>query len=248
MDALIAEPAEALRSRVRRSRAAATALLTVLFLIAGGTGAFAQSQIDRSPEYFTGSFWVDLEPPVAREGEEYPLSEERAVRLMLEEARYVFSGMMYGFRFRYVPSDRRRAVSEEFELDPVAEIRFGDPRLSVLSTREEDFRLYGRFEYRLADFQRSRRAGWLSSDIPSVGAEGEEPMWEGHSARLPAIEDAIRLALRRLLRTMTDNKPREATGSLVLLRAPRIYITSGTYRARVDIKVRVDEIRQYSVY
>lgn len=236
------------RARRLRPRGAAAAFLTALLLLATAVSATAQSQIDRSPEYLTGSFWVDLEPPVARDDEEYPLSEERAVRLMLEEARYVFGGMIYGFRFRYVPSDRRRSVAEEFELEPVAEMRFGDPRLSVLSTREEDFRLHGRFEYRLADFQRSRRAGWLSSDIPSVGGEGEEPMWEGHSARLPAVEDAIRLALRGLLRTMTDNKPREARGSLVLLEAPRIYITSGAYRARVDIKVKVDEMRQYQVY
>ena len=168
--------------------------------------------------------------------------------MLLEEARYVFGGMIFGFPFPYVPSDRRRAVSEEFELAPIAELRFGDPRLSVLSTRVEDLRLHGRFEYRLADFQRSRRAGWLSGDVPSVGAEGEEPIWAGHDARIPAIEDAMRLAVRGLLRTMTDNKPREARGSLILLGSPRIYVRSGAYRARVDIEVKVDEIRQYTVY
>jgi 8-oxo-dGTP pyrophosphatase MutT (NUDIX family) len=220
----------------------------ILLLLMAAAAAPAQTQLDRSPQYLTESFWVDLEPPVAREGEEYPLSEEAAVRLLLEEARYVFGGMIYGFRFRYVPSDRRREVSEEFELEPIAELRFGDPRLSVLSTRVEDLRLHGRFEYRLADFQRSRRAGWLSGDVPSVGAEGEEPIWAGHDARIPAIEDAMRLAVRGLLRTMTDNKPREARGSLILLGSPRIYVRSAAYRARVDIRVKVDEIRQYTVY
>ncbi|NBB91256.1 MAG: hypothetical protein GVY23_08640 [Spirochaetes bacterium] len=220
----------------------------ILLLLIAAAAAPAQTQLDRSPQYLTESFWVDLEPPVAREREQYPLSEEAAVRLMLEEARYVFGGMIYGFRFRYVPSDRRREVAEEFELEPIAELRFGDPRLSVLSTRVEDARLHGRFEYRLADFQRSRLAGWLSGDVPSVGAEGEEPIWAGHDARIPAIEDAMRLAVRGLLQTMTDNKPREARGSLILLGSPRIYVRSAAYKARVDMKVKVDEIRQYTVY
>jgi hypothetical protein len=204
--------------------------------------------MDRAPELLVERFWVDLEPPVGREGEDYPLSQERAVRLMLEEARYVFSGMIYGFRFRYVPSDRRREVAEEFELDPIAEVRFGDPRLSVLSTRVEDMTLHGRFQYRPADFQRSRLSAWLSADVPSVGAEGEAPFWEGHDARIPAVEDGIRLAIRSLLRTQVRNKPREARGSVLLLGTPRIYVGSGAYKARVDVKVKVDEIRPYAVY
>jgi hypothetical protein len=223
-------------------------LPTVLAVLFGAGPVSAQVALDRSPEYLTARFWVDLEPPVRAEGEEYPLSEERAVRLMLEEARYVLGGMMYGFRFRYVPGDRRREVVEQFDLEPVAEVRFGDPRLSVISTRVEDFRLYGRFEYRLADFQRSRLAGWLSSEVPSVAGEGEAPFWEGHEARIPVIEDAMRLAVRSLLRSKTDTKPREATGSFVLLGAPRIYVRSGAYQARVDIKVKVDNIRPYTVY
>jgi hypothetical protein len=208
----------------------------------------AQVALDRSPEYLTERFWVDLEPPVAREGEEYPLSEEAAVRLLLEEARYVFAGMIYGFRFRYVPADRRRDIDEQFEIEPIAEIRFGDPRLSVIATRVEDLRLHGRFEYRLADFQRSRLAGWLSADVPSAAGEGEAPFWEGHDARIPAVEDAMRLAVRELLRSRIDSKPREATGSFVLLGSPRIYVRSGAYQARVDIKVKVNEIRPYTVY
>jgi hypothetical protein len=62
------------------------------------------------------------------------------------------------------------------------------------------------------------------------------------------VEDAMRLAVRRQLRTMTDNRPREARGSLLLLEAPRIYVRSGAYQARVEIKVKVDEIRPYEVY
>jgi hypothetical protein len=218
----------------------------VLPLLCAATSAVAQT--DRGPAYLTETFWVDLEPPVGREGERYPLDQERAVRMLLEEARYVFGGMIYGFEFRYVPSDRRRGVSREFELTPIAEIRFGDPRLSVLSTRVDDMRLIGRLEYRTADFQRSRLAGWMSAAVASVAAEGEEPYWMGHDARVPAIENAIRQAVRTRLRSVTDNKPREATGSVLLLEAPRIYVKSGAYRARVDVKIRVDEIRAYSVY
>ncbi len=207
-----------------------------------------QTQKSAGPEYIDGRFWVDLEPPVSSEGEEYPLSEDTAIELLLEEARYVFSAMLYGFRFRYVPSDNGRRIEEEFELEAISMVERGDERLSVLSTRVEDLRLYAQLEYRLADFQRSRLAGWESNRVESVGAEGEAPFWQGHGARIPAIEDAIRRAVRGLLQTMTDNKPREARGSVLLLEAPRIYIRSGGYRARVNVKVKVDDIRPYEVY
>lgn len=219
-------------------------LLATLFCVASASWG----QVDRGPEFLTERFWVDLEPPVGREGDTYPLDQERAVRMLLEEARYVFGGMIYGFDFRYVPADRRRGVGREFDLEPVAEISFGDPRLSVVATRVDDMRLIGTLEYRTADFQRSRLAGWMSADVPSVGAEGEEPYWRGYDARIPAIENGIRQAVRAQLRKMTDNKPREARGSLVLLGSPRVYVRSGAYRARVDVKIKVDEIRPYEVY
>lgn len=205
-------------------------------------------QRDRSPELFTEPFWVDLEPPVGREGESYPLLQEEAVDLLLEEARYVFSAIIYGFRFRYVPGDRAREMAEEFDLELIAEIERGDPRLSVLSTRVEDRRLHARLQYRPADFQRSRRSAWMTTTIRRVAGEGEAPIWDGHDARIPAVERAIRQAVRNRLREMTDNKPREARGSVLLLEAPRISVRSGAYRAEVNVKVKVDELRPHSVY
>ena len=109
--------------------------------------------------------WSELDPLVA-DGTERPIPREVAIERLLDEAVFVLSGMVYGFRFDYAPSDPTRRVAEQFELEPYAEIVRGDPRLEVFQTWVEDSRLYARIFYTLDEQQRGWYRGWTSAAMP----------------------------------------------------------------------------------
>ena len=204
----------------------------------------AQDSVD-SQLIFT--LWVGLEPAIAA-GEETPRSEERAAELLFLEARYVLGGLVYGYEYEYVPSDRTRGIAEQFTLALQAEIRRGDPRLEALDSYKKNKRVYTQFLYRLEPFQQQWLESWSSSSLPRVGGSGEVPWWDGHEAKLQAIEAAVKSAIRGHLRSRTRNKPRRSRGSVILTEEPRIYVDAGQYRAEVSIRIRVDEIDAYEVY
>ncbi|MFQ3621364.1 MAG: hypothetical protein SNJ78_10540, partial [Spirochaetales bacterium] len=59
-----------------------------------------------------------LSPPLPSPPNLRSIEKEELYERILEEARYVFSGMVYGFVFSYTPSDKARRVEEEFLLEP----------------------------------------------------------------------------------------------------------------------------------
>lgn len=183
--------------------------------------------------------------PMYHESDEYPLSRETAVRDLLEQARYTVSGMIYGFRFRYVPSDTARAVAEEFELDAVAEIPWGDPALFVRETRESGDLLFATVRYELKEFQERRVTAWLSSRFRVSGGAGSAPIIGGNDARRVAVEQALRNAVRESARSITRDKPSEVRGRLVLAEPPRVYLQSGQYHATVRTRIEIQEITPY---
>ncbi len=192
-------------------------------------------------------FWAERQPLIRPEGD-YPVRREAALEQILREAQWTFSGMVYGYRFYYRPFDRARQVPEQFQLELHAEIPWGDSSLSVLTVRHADARYYAQLQYRMADFQVAWVDGWQSRAIPRSAAAGEAVLWPGLEQKRAAVEDALRMAVREHLRTISPNKPHSATGRLILTAPPRIWIDSGVYRSSVEIKVRVDEVAQYEYH
>ncbi len=218
-------------------------LVSIAFLLLNPPGVSASSA-----EYLEGEFWVELEPFVSAEGDEYPLSRETALRRLLEEARYSFSGMVYGFTFEYVPSDRSRQVEERFVLRPLAEIPWGDRALKVRETRVQDTRLYARIRYDLAEFQVLRLAGWDSNTIPVDRGEGRKNLFLGYREKLRAVEDAVRNGILGHLRARHFNRPREAKGDVLLTAVPRVSIREGAYEAVVGIRLVVRDLEPYRLF
>jgi hypothetical protein len=186
--------------------------------------------------------------PLFPEGAELPLTEDAAIRRALEEARYILGGMLYGFRFEYVPADRAREVEEQFSLDPVAQVPFGDEHLDVVDSSMADDELRAQVRYRLQDFQRARLRSWRSGAIAELATNGSADLWEGPEARRKAVENAIKQAVRSHLRSRTRNKPKRATGSVLFATEPRIYVDSGAYVAELRVKLRVKQVEPYSVF
>lgn len=217
-----------------------------MFCLAGFLSG-QESGIAYSDRVLVEEFWCELDPFV-READVYPLSKEEISRRLLEEARFVFSGMIYGFSFSYTPLDRARGVKEEFYLSPHAEIPWGDPDLVVLDSGVQGDRFCARIRYTVKLFQERWISGWESATLPIVSGIGVGKVSSGYTEKLASYRDAIREAVRGDQRLKIPNKPREIRGDVVLVSAPYCIVDAGTYTSRLQVKIRISEIVPYRIY
>ncbi len=189
--------------------------------------------------------WCELEPFAGEKDTQYPLSNKQAAEQLLEEARFIISGMIYGFDFSYVPQDKDRRVKEQFVLTPVAQINWGDKNLNILSTEPRDGKLFARIEYEPMEFQLQRRNAWLGPSIPSAEGRGEGDLFKGYRQKYTAYEQAIKNGIRNLLRPKYFNKPRRVTGLALIEDAPEIFISSGKYVASLRVKLKIKDVLPY---
>lgn len=165
-----------------------------------------------------------------------------AVVNILEEARWIFSGMIYGFTFSYTPSDSNMQVAESFTLTPRAFIDYGDPRLRVMALHTEGALMRMELTYELSDDQQRRQALLQRTDRHLSQAKGTGTLLNNSEGRREAVEDAIRLAVRAGARRLVGQKPRRIDGELVIRQVPIIGVDRGRFRAFVQINFRVEEI------
>ena len=192
--------------------------------------------------------WVELEPIVRIDAGEYPIPVETAERKLLEEARLLVSGMIYGWSFVYTPGDAARRVEERFDLTPLAEIPWGSPRLRVSETEVVEAKLYARVLYSLSDDEALRRSAWESNTAALSTGNGRASAMKGPAAKMASLQDAIRDAIRLSLHTRYVNKPREISGEVVLWDDPRTLVRSGEYRTVAKVKLRIREIVPYRIF
>lgn len=208
--------------------------LSVVLLLVGPTAT--------AEDVLVAEVWFDASPVLPASHTEPDIDPAEA---LLREARYVFSGMIYGFQFVYTPSDRQRRVEEVFELSHVAQIPWGAEGLRVVSTRRDKYRTYGRFYYTPSRSQQARLEAWSSVALPRSAAEAHTSIAGGREAKYGAIESAVREAIRGYLRTRIHNKPREIRGSITFVEPPKVRLDAGAYVARVKIALRVNDVREY---
>jgi hypothetical protein len=191
--------------------------------------------------------WVELEPLVKID-EEYPIPLEKARLRLLEEARLLVSGMIYGWTFVFTPSDRERRVQEVFQLTPVAEIPWGSPRLAALESEPVGTKLYARISYVMTEDERARRESWSSSAEAQSTGRGTGDLLLGPPGKPAALAAAIRDAVRNHLNTRVLNKPREIRGEVVLWDDPQTIVRPGAYITTARVRLRVTEIVPYRIF
>ena len=118
--------------------------------------------------------WVELEP-IVRIEDEYPIPLEKAGQWVLEEARALLSGMVYGWTFTWTPGDVARKVEDRFDLVPVAEIPWGSERLAVRQTQVEEARLFAQVSYQMTPAEELRRQSWAGAVVDAATGTGECP-------------------------------------------------------------------------
>jgi hypothetical protein len=220
-----------------------TLLALLLFLLFLGAGAGAQS----ADRLFIRP-WIELQPLARLEPDEPQKPMKTAERELLEEGRMLFSAMIYGWTFTYIPGDLARQVKESFTLTPVAEIPWGSARLEVRETEQEEAKLWARMSYALNDDESQRRLSWESNTAALSSGRGQAKVSDGASARMASLRDAVRDAIRRSLDSRWINKPRQVDGEVVLWDDPIILVGSGVYSTSAKVKLLVRELVPYRIF
>jgi hypothetical protein len=192
--------------------------------------------------------WVALEPVVRVDAGQYPIPVEKAEKTVLEEARVLLSGMVYGWTFDYTPANSARSVAESFALTPVAQIPWGGPRLRVVETQVADEKLWARASYTMDGAEAARRASWDSGTTLLSQGEGKADVMKGAQAKSLSFQDAVRDAIRLALHGTYVNAPRQITGDVVLWDDPQTTIRSGMYRTAVTVRILVRQVVPYRIF
>ena len=221
-------------------RRVAVSVLCALLVTLAGRPAAGDDRVFIRP-------WVELEP-VFRIEPEYPIPLEKAGQWVLEEARTLLSGLVYGWTFSWTPSDAARKVADRFDLVPVAEIPWGSDRLVVRQTRVEEARLFAQVFYTMNPAEQLRRESGAGAVVDAATGIGEAPAMKGRQAKAEALANAIKDAVRNQLHTRILNKPRQIRGEVVLWDDPQVWVASGAYHAVAKIRLRVVEIVPYRIF
>jgi hypothetical protein len=206
-------------------------------------------------EVLRGEVKVEMEPVYgAYVDEKYPLDKDTAYRRALEEAAMFFSAQIYGWSFHYDIGERARNIAEEFELTPIGEIRWGDPRLFVTHARFENRVLSVWIDYRPAESQRRRLEMWNMGNVRTAQAVGHGPLGgpvevsDWLSIKRTALEDSARAAVRAMLQGSERNRPKEVTGLISLETFPVYWMDGGRWAAQGRFRVEIKEIVPFAAY
>jgi len=179
----------------------------------------------------------------ARPDEDY---EDQIYRSLLEEARWIFSAMIYGLTVNYTPSDLARNVDRLYEARLRAQIPFGDPRLDIYDTFVEDNVFHAFVRYELDPYQKRRVEYWESGVFDSGASYGFWLYFE-EGSRINAIKDGIRVALENQIKPEIFNKPRQIEADVILRECPLITVDAGKNRAFVKIRSDIKGLQAYRV-
>jgi len=219
---------------------------------------FAQGSLDAQAEFtdttLQGELWMPFQ--VIGPGElENRVPDEKKLDALLEEMQTVFSGMVYGWSFTYRPVDPERKVPEFLDVKPLGRIigTTGDPATSralAVSTRldEENGIMTVLFRYYMPTFEASRRLSWASSNLDQAAGVGKAKAVDRLESRLDALRQAVKDAVRNLLKPRYYNRPQEIKGEALLREVPRYYLESGQYVCSARFQMRILNVREYPLY
>lgn len=166
-----------------------------------------------------------------------------------EIAPFIISGMLYGWRFDYTPSDKTRGVEEFFAITPVQE--FTDEQLAAIRYTKpwiQEEKLFCWVEFDRSSEQQELFASWQDVTIPRIHGEGYARLSEGFAGIQKACEDGIKNAIYNYERKIIKSKPKNITGTVLLASPPVIGIDAGRYKLTLDFFIETDRIVMYKTF
>lgn len=214
-----------------------------IFLSAGllALVSFRSTLPAQEPRIVRAPVWVYLEEvPGNQTTDDTPPIEN-----LYSVARFVLSGMIYGWKFSYTPSDRARSVAESFTLTPIMEIPSNDPNFVVESIKPAYPRLSCWAQYTLNQSDGRWVRYWTSVLFKSAQGRGYGERTAETEGIRQAYTRAMLLAIRQNARSLEKNKPKEIHGEILLREGPRLFADEGRFVAEVKVLIHISEIIPY---
>lgn len=192
------------------------------------------------------AFWAELDayPEIYEKSDDklkYP--KER----IQEISRFLFEGMIYGWKFVYTPSDVVRGVEEYLEVVPIQEFGSADV-INYSDAFFENNRVTVWCTYTRKDFQIQNYELWASIKNPVVKGKGMCEVRKGFEGIEIAARNAVKDAVRQHYRGEIKNKPKEISGSLLIRQPPLVGINEGQYVIFLDFFLEHDRIINYTAF
>lgn len=189
--------------------------------------------------------WIYIEPVPGHAASDEDKPEYRDID---ELARWITAGMIYGWKYEYSPSDRRRNVQEYFTLTPQGSIPEDDPSYSLTDLSIEYPRVSAWAQYTPNDTVVRWKRFWSSVTIQSGKGRGTGERIDGAAGIKAAYTNALKQAVREYARTLEKNKPREIHGEILIRDNPRLYPDAGRFVAEVSVSLTIREIIPWSIF
>jgi hypothetical protein len=165
-----------------------------------------------------------------------------------------FSAMIYGWSFTYDIGERARGIEENFELEALGTIPFGDPGLKATEAELRGMVFHLWSDYNLNEKQKNRLEIWKAGQVRGIQGTGEglvgTPAEEGDwfAIKRAALESAAKTSIRAMLQSAGRNRPKQALGFISLAQFPRYWISGGRVMASARFLVEVKETIPFAAY
>lgn len=184
-------------------------------------------------------------------GVEEPQSDTLSlpVKKIKEISPLILSGMVYGWKFEYVPYDKARGVQEYFEFSPVRELN--EEELQSIKYAKpwiEDSILNCWVEFKRSDTQIHIYKGWESVLHPRIKGEGYAFLSDGFDGIRAACGESLKMAVRNYERKWIKTKPKEISGTVLIKEPPKIGVDAGRYKVTLDFFMQTDKIIEYKTF
>lgn len=222
-----------------------------IFFYACAAGVYADAYTGSSDDaalIFRMPVWVFSEPQPGTMTQEERGRILPPAQALTELARFLMSGMIYGWEFSYTPADTLRNVSEYFSLRPIEEIKKGDKRLSITPLYAEYPCWYCRAEYRLHADYTDHTSARQSVQFVSARGRGTGERKKELDGIYTAYTEALKHAIRSHARTILKNKPKEITGVVFIKETPRLFVTAGMFVSDLTVLLEIHDIVSYTVF
>lgn len=224
-----------------------SAFITLLFLLYAFS---APAQIPSFEKKIRIPVWAELDayPELAEAADtdselyDYPIKSIRRV------APFLISGMIYGWKFVYVPSDKARGVEEYLEVTEILDINDTAEKITYTSPWIQNNRLNCWCEFNRSEAQIQNYRMWNSIQHPVIQGRGSGSLSRGFDGIREAAEDALKNAVREHFRSRIKNKPKEIRGSVLIKDSPTVGISSGRYVMNLDFFLEYGRILEYTQY
>lgn len=171
-----------------------------------------------------------------------------ALTRMKQTVPLILEGLVYGWKFTYTPADKLRGVEEYFEFEPIEKIKIGDKNITFSEPEITPDRLTYWVSYARTDSMFALRKHWASVTYPKAHGVGQGLVSKGNDGLEDAYRDAVRMGVREYARSVTKNKPKEITGTVLVSDYPLVSVQSGKYVVKLKLLLDVTRIVPYTSF